>query len=234
MGNAVIKTNTTTYFSDVRDFMEGWDCSIVEKTYSESRIDLYINGAAEPAISFLAAGLYNILIYGEEFNSLYHPDTTENIFLVVYSDTFFHLWIYGGGGASGTGMHAVRINYFYEKIGDSTFEGWAPNAGVWLDFACYDTIYNCPIFNKEENSVYVHRNWMNYSEVDNDIDMAPDFLFQFNSASEFDSPDLIACSTVPRHKVIVVDGKEYFSIEEHLLIPLFDESEDTPENQEET
>jgi hypothetical protein len=81
---------------------------------------------------------------------------------------------------------------------------------------------------------------MNYSEVDNDIDMAPDFLFQFNSASEFDSPDLIACSTVPRHQVIVVDGKEYFSIEEHLLIPLFDESEeqidseDTPENQEET
>lgn len=228
MGYAKMKSNTTTYQSDIEDFLDSWEAPLVRKVRDDGRYDLYIDDSSTPTISFIFGdGAPKIYIHDEEFNGILHHNFDTNILLVAYSDTFFHFWIYGGYGYSQLGSNKVRLNYFYEKIGKSNFEGYSPRDGVWYECSVSDHIYNCTMFDSETGAAYVHKNWMNYAGNDNTIDSAPDFLFQFNTASEFDSPDLIVCTTVPRHQVVVFDEQEYFSLEEHLLIPLFNEGDDS-------
>jgi len=231
MGYAKMKSNVTAYRSDVEDFLNSWDAPLVRKVFDDGRIDLYVDDSSIPTISFIhdSGVMPYIYIHDEEFNRILHYNYESNIFLVAYSDTFFHFWIFGGEGFSDIGANRPRLNYFYEKIGDVNFEGYAPRDGVSYEYSVQDTVYNCTMFNLDDGAAYVHKNWMDYIGNDSTIDSAPDFLFQFNTASEFDSPDVMVCTTVPRHQVVVFDDKEYFSIETHLLIPLFNEGDDSPD-----
>ena len=230
MANVKMWTDTLTTLPYVQEFWESWDCPLVEKTYTETRLDMYVGGADVPTISYVGGYIY---LFGKEFVFNQNSSQPGNILLAVYSDTFFHYWHFACDGST-FGAWLPRMNYVYEVIKGKSFEGYGPRDHYSIDFSCKDTIYNCPMFTDGREIVYEHKNWMNYAGNDNSIDMAPDFLFQYNTASEFDSSELIACSEVPRHQVVVVDGKEYFSLEEHLLIPLDngDTSNDIENNEE--
>ncbi len=234
MGNAKMKSDTIITREIFENFVRSVETPLVYQEYLSDRINLYIDDAEEPTLSFIFAGGHPLIhLHGEWFNDMQWWDEPSNTLVVAYSDTFFHLWIYTGTAPVSIGTWTNRLVYTYEIIGEHRFEGHTPRNGVWYEYSAEDHIYNSPMYDVDTGAFYYHKNWMNYTGDNNTIDYSPDFLFLFDSASEFDSPDVYACSTVPRHKVIVFEGKEYFSIEENLLIPLFDPEPEPPEPEDE-
>lgn len=232
---------------EIHEFFEDVSCSFLSVTNLDDGVELVVDDGTHLKITVEDRGFTYITIDGTT-----KEDTLVNwgnpmVWILVYSDTLLFFYDYSaqffGGGA--------KFSYLYEKLDAGDYEGWlSRGGGSGSDIHIYEYILR----NKETGAAYKHGKILDYlapqTEFGEDtIEYCTDVLFDPSGEviTRVEDKNFLNTSVVAQtHKIpsdasgsqtplitdkfniVTYEGKEYFSLETNLLVPLFDsESSDS-------
>ena len=133
---------------------------------------------------------------------------------LAYNDNFFYLQT---RSAYGTG-NENRICVLVEIFKDMTISGFL--SSTTSSDLTYQPINNFNLLDLDTSIVYKHGNVLNYSGGLGIIDFATDRLFSDSKITSIADPNFITCTTVESDVKYTFNGKNYFSVGPHTLIPM--------------
>ena len=223
--------------SDIQGFFEDVSCSILSITNTDSGVDLVVDDGTHLEITVDSNPHVQLSIDGTQKDALVFWSMNTMVWVFVYSDNFIFFFDYSnqfnGGGA--------KFSYLYEKLDTGDYEGWlSRSGGSGSDIHVYDYLLR----NKETGAAYKHGKLFNYVSEQTElgeptIEYSTDVLFDPSGevitrienknllnttkvAKSHHIPDSGTPLYTDRFNIITYGGKEYFSIETNLLVPLFD------------
>lgn len=235
-----VRDTSMSHMDFVKDFVRSLECPFITTEITDTQAIITVD---DSTVIRYEGDWPKIYVNDKWVSDLIYQNNNQFLLIAVYSDTFFHLYNasyqWWGGGA--------KFSYLYEKIDDVNYEGYMGlNTDDWDDIHIYDYY----IYNKDSGKAYKHAKMFDYvGEIVDDVetvDFSHDVLFD-PSGTEVTriadmnlinctkvGPENISPSGLDRHRIVTIDGKDYFSIECNMLIPLFDPEPEPEPNPEES
>lgn len=233
---------------EIHEFFEDVSCTFLSVTNLDDGVELVVDDGTHLKITVADRGFTYLTIDGVTKVDPLVNWGNPMVWILVYSDTLLFFYDYSaqwfGGGA--------KFSYLYEKLDTGDYEGWlSRSGGSGSDIHIYDYLLR----NKKTGAAYKHGKLFNYvSEQTGSgkatIEYSTDILFDPSGEviTRIENKNLLNTTTVAkshhipdsgtplytdRFNIITYGGKEYFSIECNMLIPLFGPGPEPEPNPEE-
>lgn len=198
--------------STIKTFLDSLNCPLITTSFDGSTLTVNVNNICDITFSNGTRVIYNGTTTW--YSSI---NTYNNLYITAAcNENFFYVQIncdYQSGR---------RFVFLYEKIDSKDYFG--ANGSDNVGGRGWFSIQEISMIETISNMNYNHAARLTYNCETGFIDYStPDYLFSAGYKTDTADENFISCSTVTLDQVLTIDGTNYYSIGNNILVPLDEE-----------